>query len=83
MLNPMNLMTIIGMARTNPQQAVMQLLQNGVQTGRINQAQYNLLTSQLQGGANPNMIIQQMMSSGMVNQQMYENARQNANMFRK
>ena len=34
-------------------------------------------------GNDPDMIIQQMMSSGMVNQQMYENARQNANMFRR
>ena len=72
----MNLIGILGMAKNNPQQAVMNLLQAGLQNGRINQQQYNLLMGQLQNGANPNMIIQQMMNTGMVNQQMYEAARQ-------
>lgn len=81
MFNPMNLMAVLGMARQNPQQTVIQLLQNGLQNGRINQQQYDLLIGQLRGGANPNAIIQQMMSSGMVNQQQYESARQSAGMF--
>ena len=80
--NIMNLMGILGLARKNPQQAVMNLLQAGLQNGRINQQQYNLLTGQLQNGTNPNMIIQQLMNSGMVNQQMYEDARQNAQNFK-
>lgn len=80
--NIMNLMGILGLARQNPQQAVMNLLQAGLQNGRINQQQYNLLSGQLQNGANPNMIIQQLMNNGMVNQQMYEDARRNAQNFK-
>lgn len=79
--NIMNLMQIIGMARQNPQQAVMNILQQGYQNGSINKQQYDLLMGQLQNGANPNMIIQQMLNSGMVNQQMYESARQQAGSF--
>ena len=81
--NLLNMMQVIGMARQNPQQAVMSLLQQGYQNGSINPQQYNLLMNQLQNGANPNMIIQQMLNSGMVNQQMYESARQSAGAFKK
>lgn len=80
--NILNLFQILGMAKQNPQQAVMNMLEQGYQSGRINQQQYNLLQSQLQNGANPSLIIQQLMNSGMVNQQQYENARQQANMFK-
>ena len=81
--NLMNIMQVLGLARQNPQQAVMNLLQTGLQNGRINQQQFDLLSGQLQNGANPTMIIQQMLNSGMVNQQMYEDARQNAGMFKR
>jgi len=81
--NIMNLMQIIGMARQNPQQAVMNILQQGFQNGSINKQQYDLLMNQLQNGANPNMIIQQMLNSGMVTQGQYESARQNAGAFKK
>ena len=81
--NIMNLMQIIGMARQNPQQAVMNILQQGFQNGSINKQQYDLLMNQLQNGANPNMIIQQMLNSGMVSQSQYESARQDAGMFTK
>lgn len=81
--NLLNMMQVIGMARQNPQQAVMSLLQQGYQNGSINPQQYNLLMNQLQNGANPNMIIQQMLNSGMANQQMYESARQSAGAFKK
>ena len=81
--NIMNLIQIIGMARQNPQHAVMNILQQGFQNGSINKQQYDLLMSQLQNGANPNMIIQQMLNSGMVTQGQYESARQNAGMFNK
>ena len=80
MLN--NLVSIMGMARRNPQQAVMQLLQQGVQNGRINQQQYSMLMNGMQNGGNPNQIIQQMLNSGMVSQQDYESARQDAATFR-
>lgn len=79
--NILNLMQILGMVKTNPQQAVLATLQQGLQSGRINQQQYDLLAGQLQNGVNPTQIIQQMLNSGMVNQQQYENARQNAGMF--
>ena len=81
--NIMNLMQIIGMARQNPHQAVMNILQQGFQNGSINKQQYDLLMNQLQNGANPNMIIQQMLNSGMVTQGQYESARQDAGMFTK
>lgn len=80
--NIMNLLNIIGMAKQNPQQAVMNMLQQGFQNGSVNKQQYDLLMGQLQNGANPNMIIQQMLNSGMVNQQMYESARQQAGAFK-
>lgn len=79
--NIFGLMQILGMARSNPQQAVLATLQQGLQTGRINQQQYDLLAGQLQNGANPTQIIQQMLNSGMVNQQQYEEARQSAGSF--
>lgn len=81
--NLFNMMQVIGMARQNPQQAVMNLLQQGYQNGSINPQQYNLLMNQLQNGANPGMIIQQMLNSGMVTQGQYESARQSAGAFKK
>lgn len=81
--NLLNMMQVIGMARQNPQQAVMALLQQGYQSGSINPQQYNLLMNQLQNGANPGMIIQQMLNSGMVSQSQYESARQSAGAFKK
>lgn len=78
----MDFIQILGMAKKNPQQAALSILEQGYQSGRINQQQYSLLQSQLQNGANPSAIIQQMMNSGMVNQQQYENARQQAGMFK-
>jgi len=81
--NLLNMMQVIGMARQNPQQAVMSLLQQGYQSGSINPQQYNLLMNQLQNGANPGMIIQQMLNSGMVSQSQYESARQSAGAFKK
>lgn len=81
--NVMSLFQIIGMTRQNPQQAVLSLLQQGYQNGSINQQQYDLIANQLQNGANPNVIIQQMLNSGMVSQQMYESARQSAGIFNK
>lgn len=76
-----NLASILGLAKSNPQQAVMQLLQQGVQNGRINQSQYQMLINGIQSGGNPNQIIQQMLNTGIVSQQQYENARQNAGAF--
>ena len=81
--NLFNMMQVIGMARQNPQQAVMTILQQGYQSGSINPQQYNLLMNQLQNGANPGMIIQQMLNSGMVSQSQYESARQSAGAFKK
>lgn len=81
--NIMNIIQILGMARRNPQEAVAATLQQGLQNGRISQQQYNLLIGQLQNGVNPTQIIQQMLNTGMVNQQQYEEARQNAGMFGK
>ena len=78
----MNFMQILGMARTNPQQAVMVTLQQGLNNGKINKQQYDLLSGQLQNGANPTLIIQQMLNSGMVNQQQYETARQDSMKYR-
>lgn len=79
--NYIQFMQMIGVMRQNPQQAVMNLLQQGLNSGRINQQQYNAVASGLQNGVNPNQLIQQVMSSGMVSQQDYEFARQSANMF--
>ena len=80
--NILNLMQIIGLAKQNPKQAIMNLLNNGLQNGTVNKQQYDLIMGQIQNGANPNQIIQQMMNAGIVNQQMYEDARRNANNFR-
>ena len=79
--NFINFMNYLGIMRQNPQQAVLNLLQQGVNNGRINQQQYTALASAIQNGANPNQIIQQLMSSGAVTQQDYETARQGAAMF--
>ena len=79
--NLLSMMQIIGLARQNPQQAVMTILNNGLQSGRINQQQYDLIMNQMQNGAN--QIIQQLMNTGMINQQQYESARQNAEMFKR
>ena len=75
------LMQLLGMARQNPQQATMQLLQQAFQNGKVNQQQYSMLMNGIQTGMNPNGIIQQMLNSGMINQQQYESARQSAGMF--
>lgn len=80
--NIMNLFQLLGLAKQNPQQAVMQILQQGMQNGTINKMQYDVISSQIQNGVNPNVIIQQMMNSGMVSQQQYESARQGANNIR-
>lgn len=76
-----NLLGILGMARQNPQQAVMGMLQQAYNSGRINQGQFQTLSSSLSNGANPNVIIQQMLNSGVVSQQQYEAARQQAASF--
>lgn len=76
-----SLAQIMGLAKSNPQQAVMSLLQQGIKSGRINQQQYNLLMNSMQNGMNPNQMIQQLLNSGMVSQQQYENARQDAGFF--
>lgn len=81
--NYIQFMQMIGVMRQNPQKAAMDLLQQGLNSGRINQQQYNAVVSGIQNGANPNQLIQQLMSSGMVSQQDYEFARQNANLFRR
>lgn len=81
--NYIQFMQMIGVMRQNPQKAAMDLLQHGLNSGRINQQQYNAVVSGIQNGANPNQLIQQLMSSGMVSQQDYEFARQNANLFRR
>lgn len=75
------LLQILGMARQNPQQAVMGMLQQAYNSGRINQGQFQTLSSSLTNGANPNVIIQQMLNSGVVSQQQYESARQQAASF--
>jgi hypothetical protein len=80
--NIMNLFQLLGVAKQNPQQAVMQILQQGMQNGAINKMQYDVISSQIQNGVNPNVIIQQMMNNGMVSQQQYESARQGANNIR-
>ena len=79
--NFINFMNYLGVMRQNPQQAVINLLQQGVNNGKINQQQYNALASSIQNGANPNQIIQQLMNSGAVSQQDYETARPGAAMF--
>ena len=80
--NLLNFMQIVGLARQNPQQAALTILNNGLRNGNINKQQYDFLMSQVQNGVNPNDIIQQMMNAGLINQQMYETARQNAKNFK-
>jgi hypothetical protein len=81
--NYIQFMQMIGVMRQNPQKAAMDLLQQGLNSGRINQQQYNAVASGIQNGANPNALIQQLMNSGIVSQQDYESARQDANLFRR
>lgn len=76
-----NLLGILGMARQNPQQAVANMLQQAYSSGRINQGQFQTLNASLSSGANPNIIIQQLLNSGVVSQQQYESARQQAASF--
>lgn len=80
--NLLNFMQIVGLARQNPQQAALTILNNGLRNGNINKQQYDFLMSQVQNGVNPNDIIQQMMNAGLINQQMYEAARQDAKNFK-
>ncbi len=79
--NFIEFMRMIGVMRQNPQQAVMDLMQQGLNSGRISQQQYNAIATPLQNGANPNQLIQQLLNTGTVTQQDYEAARQNASMF--
>ena len=79
--NFINFMNYLGVMRQNPQQAVLNLLQQGLNNGKINQQQYSVLTSSIQNGANPNVIIQQLLNTGAVSQQDYETARQGAAAF--
>lgn len=79
--NFINFMNYLGVMKQNPQQAVLNLLQQGANNGKINQQQYNMLINAVQNGVNPNQIIQQLMSSGIASQQDYEAARQGAAMF--
>lgn len=79
--NYIQFMQMIGVMRQNPQKAAMDLLQQGLNSGRINQQQYNAVASGIQNGANPNQLIQQLMNNGVVSQQDYESARQSAGLF--
>lgn len=79
--NYIQFMQMIGVMRQNPQKAAMDLLQQGLNSGRINQQQYNAVVSGIQNGANPNQLIQQLMNNGVVSQQDYESARQSAGLF--
>lgn len=81
MANFMEMLQLLNMARQNPQQLAATLLQQGYQRGSINRQQYELLMNQLQNGASPNQIIQQMLNSGMVSQDQFESARQSAGLF--
>lgn len=81
MANIMEMLQLLNMARQNPQQLAATLLQQGYQRGSINRQQYELLMNQLQNGASPNQIIQQMLNSGMVSQDQFESARQSAGLF--
>ena len=76
--NFINFMSFMGAMKNNPQQAAMTLLQQGLNSGRINQQQYNTIISGLQNGASPNAMIQQLMNTGIVSQQDYELAKQGA-----
>ena len=77
-----NILNLLGMLRSNPSQLAMSILQQAYQQRKINPMQYQMLSNSLQNGANPNQIIQQMLNSGMVSQQDYENARQQSNQFK-
>lgn len=77
-----NILNLIGLARSNPQQLAMTILQQAYEQRRINPMQFQMLSDSLQNGTNPNAIIQQMLNSGMVSQQDYENARQQSNQFK-
>ncbi len=77
-----NMFNLLGMMRSNPSQLAMTILQQAYQQRRINPMQYQMLSESLQNGTNPNQIIQQMLNSGMVSQQDYENARQQSNQFK-
>lgn len=77
-----NILNLLGMLRSNPSQLAMSILQQAYQQRRINPMQYQMLSNSLQNGANPNQIIQQMLNSGIVSQQDYENARQQSNQFK-
>lgn len=77
-----NILNLLGMLRSNPSQLAMSILQQAYQQRRINPMQFQMLSNSLQNGANPNQIIQQMLNSGIVSQQDYENARQQSNQFK-
>lgn len=77
-----NIFNLLGMLRSNPSQLAMSILQQAYQQRRINPMQFQMLSNSLQNGANPNQIIQQMLNSGMVSQQDYENARQQSTQFK-
>lgn len=77
-----NILNLLGMLRSNPSQLAMTILQQAYQQRRINPMQFQMLSNSLQNGANPNQIIQQMLNSGIVSQQDYENARQQSNQFK-
>lgn len=77
-----NIFSLLGMLRSNPSQLAMSILQQAYQQRKINPMQFQMLSNSLQNGANPNQIIQQMLNSGMVSQQDYENARQQSNQFK-
>lgn len=77
-----NILNLLGVLRSNPSQLAMSILQQAYQQRRINPMQFQMLSNSLQNGANPNQIIQQMLNSGIVSQQDYENARQQSNQFK-
>lgn len=77
-----NILNLLGMLRSNPSQLAMSILQQAYQQRRINPMQFQMLSNSLQNGANPNQIIQQMLNSGIVSQQDYENARQQSSQFK-
>lgn len=79
--NYIQFMQMLGVMRQNPQQAALNLLQQGLNSGRINQQQYNAVVSGIQNGVNPTQLIQQLLNTGAVTQQDYEAARQSAGMF--
>jgi hypothetical protein len=73
-----SLLGVLGMARQNPQRVVANMLQQAYNSGRIDQGQFQVLNASLSSGANPNIIIQQLLNSGVASQQQYEIARQQA-----